>query len=285
MRFRLLLLFLILLLAGSGQAIAQSKYVYVDSAILYPDDIETVDQEIRFTPPDVVEEEGTYSDETIAIKDTQLISNRHFLSPDSVRALKNEKQFSYARNLDSLLQSLKKQPQQEEKKREKETAFKPATKPGKPLLERILQSKKIKYSLWILAGLFILFIIYRLFFTGGGIRKTNDAVKVLDEAEEAKPVQERKFDTPISRAVNEHNYRMAVRYLHLQLLQRLSAAGAIEFAVDKTNAEYLRELTGKPYKEEVAELTRYYDYVWYGEFAIDAAAYSKVESRFKNVVI
>ncbi len=283
MRFRLLLLFLILLLAGSRQVIAQSKYVYVDSAILYPDEIEKVDEEIRFTPPEVVEEEDTYSDETVATKDTQLISNRHFLSADSVRILKNEKQFYYAKNLDSLLQSLKKQPQQEEKKQE--TALKPAAKPGKPLLERILQSKKIKYTLWILAGLFILFIIYRLFFAGGVTKKTNDAVKVLDEAEEAKPVQERKFDTPISRAVSEHNYRLAVRYLHLQLLQRLSAAGAIEFAVDKTNAEYLREITGKPYKEEVAELTRWYDYVWYGEFAIDAAAYSKVESRFKNVVI
>jgi hypothetical protein len=285
MRLRLLLLFLILLLAGNRQLIAQSKYVYIDSAILYPDAVEKLDEEIRFTPPEVTDENDTYSDETVETKDTQLISNRHFLSPDSVKALKSEKQLSYAKNLDSLLQSFKKQPEQEEKKQEKETAIKPATKPGKSILERILQSKKIKYTLWTLAGLFILFIVYRLFFTGSIGKKANENVKILDEAEEAKPVQERKFDTPITRAVNEHNYRLAVRYLHLQLLQRLSAAGAIEFAVDKTNAEYLRELTGKPYKEEVAELTRWYDYVWYGEFAIDAAAYSKVESKFKNVVI
>ena len=98
-------------------------------------------------------------------------------------------------------------------------------------------------------------------------------------------MQERNFDAAISRAVSENNYRLAVRYMYLQLLQRLTAAGAIEFAVDKTNTEYLREITGKPYKDEVAELTRYYDYVWYGEFVIDAAAWSKLQSRFKGIVI
>jgi hypothetical protein len=47
----------------------------------------------------------------------------------------------------------------------------------------------------------------------------------------------------------------------------------------------LRELTGKAYKQEVAQLTMNYEYVWYGEFAIDNTAFSKLESRFKNVTV
>ena len=108
---------------------------------------------------------------------------------------------------------------------------------------------------------------------------------LIPDEEELTPVAGRNFDTAIAKAKAEKNYRFAIRYLYLQLLQRLSANGAIEFAADKTNTEYVRELTGKPYKEEVAALTMYYEYAWYGEFGIDEDKYSKIESRYRNLVI
>ena len=287
MRLRLFLLSISVLLISNRQILAQSRHVYEDSSILYPQETEAVEEEIKFTPP-VIEEENTNSREVTETKDTLLISNRHFLSPDSIKALRNEKPLYYAGNLDSALQELKKQREKpNEKTKEPVVDDSSPSSSGAGMVGAFFNSKKTQYVLWGMATLFVLFVLYKLFFADGVFKKgtAKNNVKIADEEEEAKPVQERKFDTAIARAANENNYRMAVRYLYLQLLQRLTAAGAIEFAADKTNTEYLRELTGKSYKEEVASLTLYYDYVWYGEFAIDAAAYSKIENRFRNIVI
>lgn len=281
----LFLMTLCMLLAGSLRTVAQSGHVYEDSSILYPQETEPPAEEQRVFTETATDEassdEITESDE----RDTFLTNNRHFLSPDSLRILRSEKHFYYAKNLDSLLKDLKTKQEAKTKAKEKNEMEEPVSK-GPSKMEAFFNSKATQYFLWGLAALFVLFVLYKLFFADGAFQRATakSNVKVIDE-EEAKPVQERNFDAAISRAVGENNYRLAVRYMYLQLLQRLTAAGAIEFAVDKTNTEYLQEITGKPYKDEVAELTRYYDYVWYGEFVIDAAAYSKLQSRFKGIVI
>lgn len=278
---------------------AQSKHVYEDSSILYTEEevaapvpVPGEEQQITTSTEAVTDEE--IQEEAVFYRDTFIVSNRHFLSADSIRLLKEDKQFLYAKNLDSLLQDLKKKAEEEERKRKKKSDRSNSTSSSKDVYpsgpsfaERLFKSNGLQYVLWSLAGLFVLFVIYKLVFAEGGFRKTVSSannVKVLEE-EEVTPTPGRNFDTAVAKAVSENNYRLAVRYLYLQLLQRLAAAGAIEFAVDKTNTEYLRELTGKPYKEAVSELTRYYDYVWYGEFEMDAALYAKVESKFKNLVI
>jgi hypothetical protein len=281
----LFLIALCMLLAGSLRTVAQSGHVYEDSSILYPQETEAPQEENPVVAAPVTDDNSNEEIEGTYERDTFLINNRHFLSPDSLRLLRNEKHFYYASNLDSLLKDLKKRQEAKTKAKEKDDIDEPVSK-GPTKMEAFFNSKATQYFLWGLAALFVLFVLYKLFFAGGAFERSTakSNVKIIDE-EEAKPVQERNFDAAIARAVSENNYRLAVRYMYLQLLQRLAAAGAIEFAVDKTNAEYLGEITGKPYKAEVAELTRYYDYVWYGEFVIDAAAYSKLAGRFKDIVI
>lgn len=281
---------LCMLLTSSIRTVAQSGHVYEDSSILYPSETEAPVEEVIAAP--AADENDSEEITESYVQDTFLINNRHFLSPDSLKLLRNEKQFAYAGNLDSLLKDLKNKQEAKTKAKEKNETEEPAGNrsgrmdSGPSKVESLFNLAITQYVLWGLAALFVLFVLYKLFFAGGAFQKATakSNVKVLDE-EEAKPVQERNYDAAVARAVKEGNYRLAVRYMYLQLLQRLTAAGAIEFAVDKTNAEYMREITGKPYKDQVAELTRYYDYVWYGEFAIDAASYSKLESRFKAVTI
>lgn len=300
MRLLTFLLVWCMLLAGGSNALAQSNHVYEDSSILYPQENAPVEEEVEVVAAPM--QDDSYDEEAseAVIIDTQLTGNRLFLSADSVNAIRRERQFGYAKNLDSMLKAMQDKEQeiakQEEAKKEQarkksgnrniDNTESSGVEKGSSMAERFFNSKKTQYFLWSLAGLFVLFVLYKLFFGGGAFQKstTRSNVKVLDE-EEAKPVKERKFDAAITKAASEKEYRQAVRYLYLQLLQRLSAAGAIEFAVDKTNTEYLRELTGKPYKDEVAELTRYYDYVWYGEFALDAAAYATIENRFRNITV
>ncbi len=244
------------------------KYVYQDSSILYPETINTV-----AAPKEPVGEINAEKLDTIFI-DTSLVPSQHLLSADSVRAIKNAQQFAYAKKLDSLLKDFQKKQQVKYTDKKEEPSF----------IDIFFAAALTKIIFWVLAILFIAFIVYKLFFTEGFFQRqtAKSNVSVLEDDDNAHLII-KDYDVLVANVVKQQNYRLATRYLYLQLLQKLTAAGAIEFAADKTNTEYLRELTGKSYKQEAASLTLYYEYVWYGEFAIDANTFSKLESRFKKL--
>jgi hypothetical protein len=292
MRFQYTLLFVCMLLCCGVFTSAQSTHVYEDSSILYSDEQiaapQVVEETQINTKTEVLTDEEVY-EENHYYRDTNIVNNRNQLSADSIRLLKDDRQFAYAKNLDSLLKDLKKKAEEEKKRqaRDASPSVTTSTDTSSPsLLENIFKSNMLQYILWGLAALFVLFIIYKLTFAEGGFKRTvkENNVKVLEE-EDTSPTPGKNFDAFIAKAVSENNYRLAVRYLYLQLLQKLTAAGTIEFAVDKTNTEYLRELTGKSCKEDVAELTRYYDYVWYGEFEMNNELYKKVENKFRGLTL
>jgi hypothetical protein len=275
MKFRLLLLAFCMVHFCNLQLHAQSSkgHVYEDSSLLYPEPEQApADEEVT---QEVTDEDSVVKENDADATDTSLVINKNLLSADSIAHLKNSEPFAYAKTLDSLLYNLKKQ----------------QTKNAEPIhdtspswVELFFSSTLTKYFFWALAIFFAGFIVVKLFLAGGFFQRstTRSNVKVLDE-DSLTPVKDRNFDALIAKAKNGQNFRLATRYLYLQLLQKLAAANAIQFAADKTNTEYLRELTGKSYKQEVSVLTLNYEYVWYGEFAIDAAAFSRLEARFKNL--
>jgi hypothetical protein len=90
------------------------------------------------------------------------------------------------------------------------------------------------------------------------------------------------FDTEIEKAVAAHNYRFAVRLLYLRCLKQLSDSGLIEWKIDKTNYAYLNDLKNDGQRVAFGSLTRKFEYVWYGEFLIDASLYGDISSSFSN---
>lgn len=88
------------------------------------------------------------------------------------------------------------------------------------------------------------------------------------------------FDDPIRQAVNEGNHRLAVRLLYLDALRTLARQGSIRWRRDKTNYEYLAELTSPDLRRAFADLTRRYEYSWYGEFPISPGEYGTLADEF-----
>jgi len=261
------LLFLFCSIHLQGQ---EKKYVYVDSALLYPDAKDTV-----VAAPEEEEETDTAVTSTINYApDTSLLYNELSLSRDSIRTLKNAKQFAYAKVMDSLLKDLQK----------KQAEAAANLQPEKPsAFEAFLSSGITKIIFWSLAIFFVVFIIYKLFFTEGFLQRQSarSPVNLLaTEEEDVKGTTD--YDKQVVLAVNNKNYRLATRYLYLQSIQKLKNAGAIIFAADKTNSQYLYELNDKPYKQEFTTLTLNYEYVWYGEFLIDEGAFAKLQQQFKH---
>lgn len=73
------------------------------------------------------------------------------------------------------------------------------------------------------------------------------------------------LDTLLTQAEDARNYRLAVRLGYLRVLRQLSDKGFIRWQPDKTNHDYLYDLPTGPLPEAFRELTRQFEYVWYGE--------------------
>lgn len=234
-----------------------------DTTIIKADSVEGKENEDYLAPEEFDEDEHP--------ADTLLRDNQLFVEPDSVLAVKNSKPFSYSKNLDSLLIAY-------QRRLEKEGASDNNTSSW---LERFFLSPITKYFFWILAGVFVSFILYKLFFTTGFFQQSyaKSNVNVLP-FENENSIAATDFDILIAQAISDNNYRMAVRYHYLQTLQKLTLAGAIQFAIDKTNYQYISELSGKTYKNTFASLTLHYEYVWYGEIDIDESVFNSIQRKF-----
>ncbi len=70
-------------------------------------------------------------------------------------------------------------------------------------------------------------------------------------------------------------FREAIRHLYLALLARLHAEGRITYDSTRSNWEYLRELKGTAaLLGAFRELTRRFDFAWYGHLWVDSTAYA-----------
>ncbi|MDR1155176.1 MAG: DUF4129 domain-containing protein [Bacteroidales bacterium] len=101
---------------------------------------------------------------------------------------------------------------------------------------------------------------------------------VIDETSDRK-----KMGIMLEKALDEKQYRLAVRLTYLIVLKRLADAGQIHWQADKTNRSYFDELSDETLRQPFANLTRLYEYVWYGDFDIHAEHYRDIEADFNEL--
>jgi hypothetical protein len=249
------------------------KYVYEDTAYITAPDEQLVEEPISEKIEQV--EEKIYAIETTEKIDTALYYNVFATPADSVLAWKNEKSFSYTKNLDSLLRAEKNKKEKEEKK-----TFNPPNY-NTSWLQNLINGLILQLLFWILAIFFVLFVLYKLFLTKGVFkRKAKNEKNNLPLVEEEVIDVHTNFDNLITEALKANNYRLAVRYQYLKSLHLLSQKNIITLAVDKTNYQYVTEINNLNTKRMFASLLLNYEYVWYGEFNIDGNTYQTFNQQF-----
>lgn len=166
---------------------------------------------------------------------------------------------------------------------------KQASKRGKimnpELLESILQVVGYGIGLAILAGL-----IYAIYSFKINKRPRKDTLIPTDEEEDTESIENADelykidFQRKIKQAEDNTNYRLAIRYYFLWVLQDLSRRGLIKYEKNKTNRQYAEDL--KNHKKGVGFQTaaKYYNFVWYGEYSVPVSTYEKIVSHFKTIL-
>lgn len=84
-------------------------------------------------------------------------------------------------------------------------------------------------------------------------------------------------------AMRSGDYRLALRYRYLIVLQHLIQKKLIVWKSSKTNYEYQRELQGTGFQVPFSEVTRIYNFVWYGHFDLDAETFGELEKAFTQM--
>ncbi len=91
------------------------------------------------------------------------------------------------------------------------------------------------------------------------------------------------FDAQISEALKRSDYRTAIRWHYLKILFMLDKKQMIVFSPYKTNIDYGYELKGKNFHPGFVKLSRIYEYVWYGQFALNETVYKSNAAEFETI--
>lgn len=147
----------------------------------------------------------------------------------------------------------------------------------------------IKTLIYVLLAVALVTIVYFIIQNMGGFSFSGRKQKIRfdsTEGEEENPedITQNDFGLLIQKAKNEQNYRLAVRYYYLWILQKLTDKELIKWNKDKTNYEYYLELNQKPIQNDFWGNTYIYDYIWYGNFDITSGKFKQAEDLFQKTL-
>lgn len=117
----------------------------------------------------------------------------------------------------------------------------------------------------------------------GGSALKSPAKPGVDLSLEEEIIHREDISKLIEKAVTEKNYRLAVRYYYLSILKKLREREIIDYQFQKTNAEYLSEIKDSFLNQEFRQITRIYDFIWYGDFRVTEAQFEKAKIQFEGM--
>jgi len=141
-----------------------------------------------------------------------------------------------------------------------------------PFIYKILMGGLILFSLFIVVTKIRL---YQLFYSDKEIETPNFEFSNTDD-------QFIDFDEAIHQQMEQHQYRQAIRLYYLKMINILRIKEIIRFSKEKTNIDYLGDLTNKDLKLRFTAITSIYNHVWYGDIEITEDQFLRFEERFQS---
>jgi len=150
------------------------------------------------------------------------------------------------------------------------------------MMSALSRSVALKFLLYALLMAAIIFGLYQVmvvnnFFILSRAKKTRNA-----KGETVEVSVNENLDQKINEAINSKSYRLAIRYMYLKTLKVLSDNNLITLHAKSTNQDYVRQLYNYDNLGQFRQLTRIYEYVWYGEFDPTEIQFDIVKTNFNR---
>jgi len=174
-----------------------------------------------------------------------------------------------------------------------EEAAKPDSNWLQELIEKLVSlfPDNVSSSVWweyagiALVLLFVLFLVFRIlkadrsWFLKRGKRKSGPELLYA----QAQQMEHTDFEQLAEEAVTQKDYRLAVRFHYLGLLQKLDRENLISWEISKTNRTYALELEDPGLRQWFRKVCFLYEYIWYGDFPVDRLRYESAKETFMSL--
>lgn len=133
--------------------------------------------------------------------------------------------------------------------------------------------------LFILALLGLIAWLFSRLNPGGKIlQKPKTSEVFLSEEEEL--IKNEDLSALMKEAIQNGQFRLAVRYYYLQELRKLDELELIKYEYQKTNKDYSNEIRNKKIRDHFTNITKLYEFIWYGSFQVSEADFRLAEKGF-----
>lgn len=137
---------------------------------------------------------------------------------------------------------------------------------------------------FVLIAALLIFILLKLFGKGLFSNKKVDVVLKTTLQE----LDERPMETDLERflreALENRDFRLAIRIYYLMLLKTLHDKNFIEWKKNKTNMDYLAEVNKHPSYPRLSNNTVMYEFIWYGEKTLGESQFNLIRSSYIDLI-
>jgi Domain of unknown function (DUF4129) len=138
----------------------------------------------------------------------------------------------------------------------------------------------ISFIILILIVLALIFVVVRNIKLDSRVKKN---ILLVQQIEEVDDIENLETESLMTQAINAKNYRLAIRLVYLDLLKTLHEHKIIQWKKDKTNLDYLTELSKQSFAPEVRKITLGYERIWYGERHATETTYHSIHQECQTV--
>lgn len=140
----------------------------------------------------------------------------------------------------------------------------------------------IGYILLIAFAGLLIWLIYYLFINAPGKGKKIEPVNLDDQAPSEIPLTE--LQRLLQEALSRGDFRGAIRIYFIFIIRDLSQKNWIRWEKDKTNFQYLREMSDKTEYPDFNKSVSYFEIIWYGKRDIDKDTFEKIKPEFTRLL-
>ncbi len=138
--------------------------------------------------------------------------------------------------------------------------------------------KYLGYIIILAAVIIVILVLNKSKLSGLFYYRRGEKISGFKEMKEN--INEIDFDDLISEAISKTDYRIAVRLYYLKSLKLLADRKLIDWNINKTNHNYVKEIKEAKLKKTFGELTNLFEWIWYGELPVEAYLFEKTKNNF-----
>jgi hypothetical protein len=112
-------------------------------------------------------------------------------------------------------------------------------------------------------------------------RKTK-SIKQVEIVESVEDIDQFPIEDLLFKAEQKGDYKLMIRYAYLILLKKLNEQNLIVWKKHKSNFDYIYETRSRSFSNIFIDLTRSYEYVWYGEMNIKTDHGKRIFEEMRN---